>query len=676
MQSFIFTENLKRLTAVLCFCMAPAFHVSGQNLSFTVDALCRVGRIDHLAPSPDGEWLAFSYALPDTHAGTGNTDVYIIQSRGGSWHQLTTWPGYDGQPLWSPDGSLLAFISDRSGSRQIHVLPMQGGEARQMTSMKPGIIDFKWSPLGHFFAFTIMDTSSSFDASRCEYGHTGTSGQDGLYRPGPVVRQRLFIMDTAGGQPREAASGIIHASFLQEDGGIDFTFSPDEKQIVFAGNTSASRFLTINTDLYTVRPGSGAVRRLTRHLSMEKSPVFSRDGQYLAYVSMRRTGHPNDQYDLMLRKMDTGETQNLTQSFDLDVLDIVWSHDSDRIYFTALNQGRRVIYACERKKGKIKGLIFNGFNSRLCLNRGDNTLFYVRSAVNQPPEICSCNEDGEHVRQLTFLHQAVTQHTGMNALEEIWIPAEERQNIHAMILKPPFFEPARVYPSVVLLPAGWFETWGDRFFAEWNPQILASAGYVVVMINPRGCKGYGQAYCDGSSANWGAQPFRDVMACVEHLAQTCSWLDPQRIAAAGTFFGGFLINWIEGHTNQFRCLVSQEGISNPWAWYGQTSMPALPAWEFQSTPYENSRNYERWFPLKFAKEFKTPMLLIHRCHNELVPTDQSIQMFTALQRHDVPSRLFILTGQAGSLPSGSELHLFWDNVLDWLGTYLKSETDQ
>lgn len=656
----------------------------GKRRAITVRDLYDLTRIEEFALSPDGRWIAYTLRRNEmTHEGK-STDIFAIKSVGGSPRQLTTHPAYDGKPCWSPDGTMLSFISERTGSRQIHAIPIDGGEAQQVTNIPTGIDDFLWSPddAGKYMAFTtrvypdapIPDSTARIDQSAMSDGQAylferllfrhWNSWQDGK-------RSHIFVMPSTGGTAWDVTPGDFNTPPLSLGSRRDFAFSPDGEEIAFVRNTDSLLAVSTNNDIFIVPSRGGTIRKITENPANDNEPVYSPDGTMIAYRAMDKPGYEADQYDLMIYHRRKHSVSNLTEDFDQDIEEIVWSPSSERIYFTCGDQGSVAIFVIELKNQKIKPLVLNGCNSLVCTGPDENHLYFLRTHMHLPHEIYTSDDRGEESFQLTFTNQNKINALEMNGVENFFYPSFDNRIVHGMLLKPPFFDPAQKYPAILLIHGGPQGAWRDEFHPRWNAQLFASRGYVVILINFRGSKGYGQDFCLAVTRNWGDGPYRDLISGLDYVINKYPFVDPSKIAAAGGSYGGYLINWIAGHTDRFRCLVSHAGIFNLASFYGATEELWFPEWEFNGTPYDNIRLYDRWSPLRHARHFTTPTLVIHGGQDFRVPVDQGLQMFTACQRQNIPSKLLYFPDEGHFIQKPKNATLWWDTVLDWIDRWTK-----
>jgi len=647
----------------------------GQKRAMTFDDLWTAQRITDLTLSPDGEKLALTLRQAMSQGGPAQTNLFLISTRGGTPVQLTTHPAYDGKPCWSPDGNVIAFLSDRSGSRQIHLINPDGGEAHQFTHLNQDVENFKWTPDGRHF---VMALRTPADTTRQTLPQSSARIIDGLlYRhwnrwdDGKVTH--LWAISRDGGQLRDLTPGPWNAPTKLLGSGRDFTLSPDGRTVAFIRNTDSLRALSTNNDIFTVSINSGRIRRLSASPANDNQPAYSPNSRYLAWRSMRRPGFEADQYDIMLHDLVSGRTTNMTSLFDLDIKEMVWGPLSRRLYFTAMDVGRQVIYGLEIESGKIRGLVHQGVNQTLCINPQDESLFFVRNRAHHPWEIFKSDRNGNHIVQHSFVNHRLTETLELNPLEDFWYPSFDNKVVQGMLIKPPFFDPGTHYPAVVLIHGGPQSAWEDSFHPRWNASLFAARGYCVLMFNIRGSKGFGQEFCDAVSRQWGGAPYKDLMAGVDYALAKYPFIDSGRLAAAGGSYGGYLVNWLATQTDRFRCLISHAGIFDLKSFYNVTEELWFPEWEFDGTPWENDRFYNKWSPSNRVRHMKTPMLVVHGALDYRVPIDQGLGLFTTLQRRGIPSRLLYFPDEGHLITQRENARTWWKTIGAWMDQWTAKE---
>ena len=650
--------------------------------AITVEDMWAMKRIGPPVLSPDGAWLAFPVTEYSMAENASNTDIYLVSTRSGEVRQLTTNPAYDGAPAWRPDGKAVAFVSTRDGKPQIYLIRLDGGEAQKLSDVPTGVGQITWSPDGKYLLFTTrihpeakdLAASARMDEEREKSKVKARIITHLLFRHWnrwlEGKRSHVFLLSAKGKVIRDVTPGDYDTPPIDLGSAHDFTFSPDGKEIAFVRNEDPVVAVSTNNDIFLVPTEGGKIRKLTENPANDNEPVYSPDGRYIAYHAMSRAGFEADQYDLIVYDRQTGMRRNLTKDFDRDVEEIVWGPKSRKIYFNSENEGRRSIFVADLKTGKVTELVHDHFNSSLSVSPDGRTLYFRRQATNLPYEIFAFDLKKKRVRQLTHLNTERLAQLEMNPLEDFWFESFDGHKVHGMLLKPPFFDPAKKYPLVYLIHGGPQGMWSDDFHYRWNSQMFASPGYVVAMVNFRGSKGYGQWFCDQVSRDWGGGPYKDLMAGLDYVLKTYPFIDTTKVAAAGASYGGFMINWIAGHTNRFKCLVSHDGVAEQVSMYGGTEELWFPEWEFGGTPYEHPELYDKFSPVRYAKNFRTPTLVIHGERDFRVPYTQGLQMFTALQRMGVPSKLLFFPDEDHFVTRPQNARLWWKTVLGWIDQWI------
>jgi dipeptidyl aminopeptidase/acylaminoacyl peptidase len=449
-------------------------------------------------------------------------------------------------------------------------------------------------------------------------------------------------------------------------------FSPDGESICFVKNSDTIVATSTNNDLWLSSLGEEKEQKITQGKGNDFGPLFSPDGEYLAYLSMHRAGFEADQNNIMLHHLKTGEITNLTESIDRSVSDFVWSPDGSRIYFFVQHFARHCLYDVNIQNNRKRLLLENHYLRKISVSPDDKFLILEREAINQPVEIFRFDIKSRNLMQLTFVNQQKLTQLEMNPLEDFWFIGANGDSVHLLLLKPPQFDVSKKYPLVSLIHGGPQGAWGDDFHYRWNAEMFAAPGYVVIMINFHGSQGYGQTFCDAVSKNWGGWPYEDVMTGTKWAAEKFHFIDKERIGAAGASYGGFLINWIEGHNeaNLFKCLVSHDGVFEQVSMFGATEELWFPAWELNGYPWDAESLYQKWNPINYVNNFTTPMLIIHGEHDYRIPYTQGLQLFTALQLRGVHSKLLFFPDEDHFVRKPPNAKQWWKNVHNWFANYL------
>ena len=295
---------------------------------------------------------------------------------------------------------------------------------------------------------------------------------------------------------------------------------------------------------------------------------------------------------------------------------------------------------------------------------------FVNQAFDRPPEVWKLDIRSGQAAPVSHVNDAIVARIEMAEAKDFWFKGAGDEDVHGFLLRPPGFHPGRNYPAVMLIHGGPQGAFMDDFHWRWNSQLWVAPGYVGVIVNFHGSRGYGQKFCDAVSRDWGGAPYEDVMKGLDYVLKRYPFIDGKRVAAAGGSYGGFLVNWIEGHTDRFQCLISHAGLAEHWSMFGATEEIWFPKWEFGGPPWEQPALHEKFSPVRYAKDFKTPMLIIHGEHDYRVPYTQALQMFTALQMRGVKSRLLFFPDETHFITRPWNARMWWNTIHAWLDEFL------
>jgi dipeptidyl aminopeptidase/acylaminoacyl peptidase len=659
--------------------------IAQQKRAITFDDLIGFGRVSDPEISPDGKTVAFVVTSYNKAENTSYSNIYLIPIDGGQIRQLTTEKKSNNTPRWMPDGKSVAFVSNRDGLSQIWIVPVTGGEARKVTTISTEASGLVVSPDGKYFAFhsdVYPDLPTDSANRERNEQHEKSKVKAKIFTTLPYrvwdnwkddKRSHVFVSDASGGQPKDLTPGDYDSPPIDIGGDVDFAFSPDGKELCFVRNTDPMVAVSTNNDLFIVPTAGGEPKRITENKATDNQPVYSPSGKYIAYRAMVRPGFEADRYRLMLYERATGTLLNLTEEFDRSVDEVVWSPDEESLYFDADDQGYHSIYRVDVATNEVRQLTKKVYASDLRITPDGKTVVFTNQRINRPAEIYRMDVNGKNLALLSHINDEKIAQLEMNPVEDFWFTGADGTKIHGLMVTPPFFDQRKKYPMVYLIHGGPQGQWPDAISYRWCAEMFASPGYVVVMVNPRGSTGYGQKFTDEISGDWGGKVYDDLMRGVDTAVARYSFIDRDRLAAAGASYGGYMINWIEGHPNPFKCLVSHDGDFNTVSSYGTTEELWFPEWEFKGTPWTNPELFAKWSPSSYVKDFKTPMLIIHGQKDFRVDISEGFQMFTALQRMKVPSKFLYFPDEGHWVLKPQNSELWYKTVLDWIGQWIKEK---
>ena len=629
--------------------------------------LWSLGRVGAPALSPDGKQVLYTVTRYDLDALKSKTEIWGAPVAGGAATVVKS-PG--SAPAWSPDGKQFAYIAGGQvhiGERQITNLP--NGAAGPIVWSRDGtklLVSSNVTPAGDSLAVRLARIAGGKSQAKL-YDELGYRHWD-EWEDGD--RSHVFAVDVATGQATDVTPGSYDTPPIALAGFQDYDISPDGSEIVFTRNARVPTMVGTGNDIFFVPASGGEPRRLGKSDANENSPVYSPDGRYVAYLAMQRPGFEADRTQLVVYDRKTQQTRSLTDALDLSVDFFTWSPDAKTIYFLAGDQIYHSIFKVALD-GKPPVKITTGtYNSALSVAPDGKTFVVARQSVAAPVELFAIDAKGKTLRQLTHVNDELLKQLALQSAEPFWFRGADDAQVQGFIVKPPNFDAAKKYPVVYLIHGGPQGVWPDSWSYRWNPNMFAAPGYVVVAVNPRGSTGYGQKFTDEISQDWGGKVFTDLMKGLDYALATFPFLDTARVAAAGASYGGYMVNWINGHTNRFKALIEHDGMFNTHSAYGSTEELWFPEWEFGGVPWQRPELYDKWNPANYAQNMRTPTLVIHGALDYRLSLEQGLMAFTTLRRQNVPAQLLYFPDEGHWVLKPANAFVWWAAMLGWLDKYI------
>jgi dipeptidyl aminopeptidase/acylaminoacyl peptidase len=750
---------MRRVLIVLftVFYVVPSFTQAKHPFRF--EDMMALKRVGEPVPSPDGKWVLFSAVDVDLAANKKTPHIWIVpldrvgtgappvqarvgagassaqaerSSAGGSSERVLI-PDQDGdRPRWAPDGKRFAFLSNKEGGSQIWIADFDSAAGKvtgvhRLTDIKTETAGELWSPDGKNILFTsdvypdcdgAPDAEAACNAKKLEehdnskvkalifdrllYRHWNA------YKEGK--RSHIFVVsvrldnnpsgiDEVLGLPRDLTPGDYDSPVFSLGGQDNYAFSPDGQEVCYSSNHDKVEATSTNNDLWIVPVTGGAAKNITAdNPASDSTPLYSPDGNWIAYRGQTRPGYESDRFKLLLYDRKAGAKVDLTEGFEQWVEGFTWSPDSKHIYFSSGHMNHSLIYAAgplSLRENKLptdfsRRALVKGFNDDIAILKDGKTLLFTRMSLTAPNEIfladakvagcpaqtgdvdrgkdsCSLSAD----RAVTSVNGRILAEIAMSPFETFSFTGAHNDTVEGMLVKPPNFDANKKYPVKFLIHGGPQGAWGDDWSYRWNPELFAANGYVVIMINFHGSTGYGQKFIDAINGDWGGAPYEDLMKGLDYAEKTYPFIDKDRECAMGASYGGYATNWILGHTTRFKCIVTHDGMFNSTSAWGTTEELWFNEWEFKGTPYTNRAMYDKWSPHMYATSFKTPTLVVHGQLDYRLDVSEGFQLFTTLQRQDIPSKMLYFPDEGHWVLKPQNSQLWYKTVNAWVDQWTK-----
>jgi dipeptidyl aminopeptidase/acylaminoacyl peptidase len=629
---------------------------------------------------PEGARVACTVTTTDAAANVYYTNIWIVAASGGAALRLTTARARDTMPRWSPDGRQIAFLSDRSGDKQVWVIDVGGGEARCLTSGPLAPSEIAWSPDGRRLAVVgkpqpqpPADASDVRVISRLRYKADGEGFWDGRWK-------HVLVLPVDGGAPR---------TVTEED--CDHTgvaWSPDGQWLAYAANPGPEADVSNVADIWVVRPEGGAPRRLTRGLGPAGQPAWAPDGRRIAYVGHDNACRQATNAQVWVVGLDGGDPECLTKGFDRHVGHhvlsdtrahpsaggLTWTPDGARIFFMYADGPTTQIGSVGAADRTVRPETAGDHELIGCaIDRRARRVACIQSDPLTPGELAVADLGAAPAafRRISDWNGPELAALALAAPQRFQFESVDGWPVEGWVLRPAAAASGRV-PAVLQIHGGPHAAYGQAFFHEF--QLLAASGYGVIYMNPRGSQGYGQWFAAGTRHDWGGKDYADLMRGVDYALAAYPWIDPDRLGVCGGSYGGFMTNWVVGHTDRFKAAVTMRGISNAYSQWGTSDLAYQKGfWEYPGDPWEAPDFYLERSPITYVRAMKTPLLILHSENDLRCPIEQAEQLFVALRKLGVPTLFVRFPGESHDLSrNGQPRHRVerLQHILGWLDRYL------
>jgi dipeptidyl aminopeptidase/acylaminoacyl peptidase len=696
---------------------------SSGKRPFTFEDMMSLKRVGGPQPSPDGKWVLFDAVDVDLAANTKISHLWIVPAAGGEARRLNLTANHEERPRFSPDGKRLIWTSKATDPTQIwmsNFTPESGGldgTPHQVTNISTGADGGIWTPDGKNIVFLSSVYPEAKDDAENKRRDEELSKSKVkakiftklLYRHWnsytEFKRSHLFVISAdsvvaavvSTAETKDQALGTS-ASTTSRDltpgdhdvppfnlGGQDmYAISPDSQELAYTSNIDEVEATSTNNEIFIVPMAGGAAKKISTSPGSDNTPLYSPDGKYIAWKSMARAGFEADRERLFVQDRQSGKTRDLTEKIDRSAGSFTWSTHAPLIFCCVDDKGGSRINAISIEdrsfvEFSVSDALWNDASFHFDdLAYANHTLFFGCNRIGAPTEIMR-TVAGESVAQthdmkmaeVTHLNDALLSQIDMQPLEAFTFKGANDEEVQGFLLKPPGFDPAKKYPLKFLIHGGPQGAWGNSWTYRWNAQLFAASGYVVVMVNFHGSTGYGQKFTDSISGDWGGKPYVDLMKGLDYVEKTYPFIDKNREAAMGASYGGYMANWILGHTDRFKCIVSHDGVFNTESAYGTTEELWFTEWEFKGPPWKERELYRKFSPHLFADKMKTPTLVVHGQLDFRLDVSEGFQLFTTLQRQKVPSKMLYFPDEGHWVLKPQNSRLWYQTVNDWVDQWCK-----
>ena len=653
---------------------------------FSVRDMLAMERVSDPRVSPDGAWVAYTLRTTDVEANKGRTDVWLAAVDGSGSRRLTTDEAADWGARWMPDGGSLVFLSTRGGSPQVWRIAVDGGAATRVTDYPVGVGNLQVFPDGQRLLVTAevypgtgMAETAERDAAREDDPVQARVYESLLFRHWDTwedgKRSHVFVVPVAGGEALDLMQGLdVDCPTKPFGGGEEIAIAPDGSLVVFsAKDVGREAAWSTDVDLWSVpADGSAPPTCITEdNEAWDTAPSFSPDGSTLAYVAMRRPGFESDRFRVVLHDVDDRRSAVLTESWDRSPGGVTWSADGRTLYATANDTGNHPLFALSILGGQPTKLVAEGYSSSPAV-AGDRVVFR-HDTLSSPAELYSIPAEGGRPRAITTHNAERLAAIRMGEYEQFSFPGWNDERVYGYLMRPADMPAGKKVPVAFLIHGGPQGSFGNHFHYRWNPQFYAGAGFAAVFIDFHGSTGYGQAFTDSITGDWGGKPYEDLMKGLDFALERYPFLDGERVVALGASYGGYMINWIAGQTDRFRCLVNHDGVFDNRSMYYETEELWFVEWEHGGPAYAQGSDFGKHDPVAHVDKWTTPMLVIHGALDFRVPETQGFAAFTALQRKGIPSKLLYFPDENHWVLKPRNSIVWHETVLDWIETWTAEE---
>ncbi len=647
-------------------------------------------RLGSPALSPDGQTVAFTVQEWSIEKNKSTSSLWVVAVTGGTPRRLTTAQVSDNAPAWSPDGSRLAFTSKRGDDEvaALYVMRLDGGEPEKILELPYAVSSPRWMPdsQGVIVATAVIPELAGKLAKedlaamkkeikrRKDSKMTAKVTEDRQYRYfdhwlTDNLANRLVLVNTATKEFKDLTPKWPR--LFQNSGEVHFDLAPDGKLLAVTANTTPPPYSGyLNNDIYLVpTDGSGTMTNATAdNPGDDDNPKFAPDGRSLVFARLKTPYYCGEFSKLWRHDLGAGVNTPVTDPLDYAISDVEFSADGRTIWTTAEDKGVVPVFRLNADGSGLTAVYKEGSSTSLVA--GGGSIVFLNDNTSRPNELFALDAATGATRQLTHFNDERVAGLDLGKVEDYWFTGANNEQIHGWLVLPPGYDAKKSYPLVQLMHGGPHTMNRDSWSYRWNTHVFAAPGYIVTWVNRHGSTGFGEKFCQSILNQWGDMPLEDILKSTDYLLRRFPNIDPQRMAAAGGSYGGYMAAWVEGHTDRFKCIIDHAGVNDFITQYGADVTAFGFTQVLGGTPWKNPEGMQRNDPMTYAKNFKTPMLIIHGEMDYRVPYVNGTALYGVLQSMGVPSRLLIFPNENHwVLSPQNAIYWHWE-MQSWLARYI------
>lgn len=647
--------------ALLFLVSASALAGAAEKRRIVPQDLWAMKRVGSPALSPDGRRVVFTVQEWSIEKNKSTTQLWLVDVAAGEPRRLTTAQASDTSPVWSPDGTRIAFVSKRGEDENpsLYLLRLDGGEPEKILELPFAIGNPKWLPDGRslIVATRVIPELAgrlgpdALAAMRKEIKRRKDSkisakvSEDRVFRYWDAwvtdgLAHRLVRVDLQSRELRDLTPGFSY--LFAVSGEISYDVAPDGRHVAVSINSTPPPYRDfLNADVYLVpTDGSGERRNLTpENQGSDGGVVFSPDGRSIYFKRLETPYGGGEFAKLWRHDLATGRNQPVTEHLDYAIDEVAFSSDGRTLYLTAEDKGVVAVFRLPAGGGALEAITRAGSSGGLQARGG--TIVVLNTTAERPDELFALDPAAGTLRPLSRFNAGLLARLDFGRAEEYWFEGAGGDRVHGWLYFPPGYDPARRYPLLQLMHGGPHTMNRDAWSYRWNAHVMAAPGYVVTWVNRHGSTGFGERFCQSIVGAWGDQPLEDILKSTDYLLKKVPNLDPTRMAAAGGSYGGYMAAWVAGHTDRFACLINHAGVNDFITQFGADTTSFGFTQVLGGKPWENPEGMQRNNPTTYARHFKTPMLIIHGEKDYRVPYVNGTALYGIYQAMGLPARLVV-----------------------------------